>query len=59
MLLSLILVSTTSYLFRWQYKLHEQLALLSGKSEIVHIEVEVFENRVLRRIFGLGLRGTR
>jgi len=28
------------------------LALLSRKSKVVHIEVGVFENRVLRRIFG-------
>jgi len=52
MLLSLILISTTSWLFRWQYKLNQQLTLKSRKSKVVHNGVGVFENRVLRRIFG-------
>ena len=51
-LLSLILISTTPYLFRWQYKLHQQLALVSRKLKTVHTEVGVFGNMVLRRIFG-------
>jgi hypothetical protein len=49
MLLSLIFISTTSYLFSWQYKLHQQLALLGRKSKVVHIAVGAFENRVPRR----------